>query len=790
MPSSSHSSSVPDPDHPHSGGGGEGATRRARRLWRSRWLAVALLPLAMTWALLDHTGVLQPLKDATLDWRFRWRGPIHAAVNVVYVDIDSPSINALGNFPWDHKLFASVCEPLVKEAGVKAIGIDVVMSEAGMPQIANRKTWAAGHEAFGKFLFGDPFANPPLPPPPVALGASYLSAVRRDAEMDPLPGEIPPPDGVATVPPERPMWRDAEGNQRPAPYYGLIDTLNNNTRTVPLFAPLPEGGRVLHLSLELARLYWGVSRDDVTITPDYVELRRPVGTGARTGIASKIRIPMVGGQYFHINWFSPWESAGQNARVSFSDVFLYSQMLHSEDEDERLAAREFFAQDGFHDAVILIGATDPLMHDLETTPFDLFPVPKVGVYGNALKTLVSGRFLRFAPPWSMWAITGVLAYLLTRGLAGAQRLPVRITSLLLVAGYVAAAFVVFAEFDLVLPLAGPVGGALTAGFVGLGVQVVIEQRQRSRLQNMFGTYVSPSVVKQILESGKEPRLGGVEEEITAYFSDVQLFASASEKLAPTQLVELMNEYLSACTDVVQAESGTLDKFVGDAVVAMFGAPVPLPDHAHRACLAAVRAQQRTAELRERWSRQTASKWPVEVLGMRTRIGLNSGPAVVGNMGSRSRFNYTMMGDTVNLAARLESAARHWGVFTLCTEATRAGCEAVEPGRVVFRALNKIVVKGRTQPVDVYEVVGLREQLSADTLECVQIFGEGLRRYHARDWEGAKKLFSQSVRLEPNKPGENPGVILNPSLALLEMVRELEDHLPLGDWDGSLTLRQK
>lgn len=783
MPRSRPSTHTPDDHTP-----AEGVPRSTRRLWRSRWLALTLLPLALAWTfLIEHTDTMRPLKEATLDWRFRWRGPIMPKVNIVYVDIDSLSIEAMGNFPWDHKLFASVCEALISEARVKAIGIDVVMSEAGMPQVVNREVWDAGHEMLGKFLFGNP---PAQPPPPVVLGASYLSAVRRDAEKYPLPGEIPPPGGSPDVPPERPMWRGANGGKRSAPHYGLIDTVNNHTSIIPLFAPSPEGDPILHMSLELARLYWNVSSRDVSITPDYIRMKRPVGTGPRSGLASEIRIPLVEGQHMFVNWFSPWESDGQNARISFSDVYLYSEMLQSEDEDERQAAREFFGQDGFRNAVILIGATDPLMHDLDTTPFDPFPVPKVSVYGNALKTFVSGRYLCFTPSWFVWVATALLAYLVTRGLVGSQRLASRIASLLLVTGYVAAAFVVFAEFDIVLPLSAPVGGSLAVAFISLGVQVGIEQRQRNRLQNMFGTYLAPTVVEQIVESGTEPRLGGVEEEITAYFSDVQHFSALSEKLEPTQLVELMNEYLSACTDVVQSQSGTLDKFVGDAVIAMFGAPVPLPDHAHRACLAAMRVQQRTATLRERWARQTTPRWPADVLSMHTRIGLNSGPAVVGNMGSRSRFNYTMMGDTVNLAARLESAARHWGAFTLCTDATRIGCEAVEPGRVVFRPLNKIVVKGRMQPVDVFEIVGLCEHLSPDTLACVQIFGEGLRHYHARDWERAKKLFSESARLELNKPGENPGVVLNPSLALLDMIRELEGHLPLGDWDGSLTLREK
>src|SRR5690606_35557930 len=153
------------------------------------------------------------------------------------------------------------------------------------------------------------------------------------------------------------------------------------------------------------------------------------------------------------------------------------------------------------------------------------------------------------------------------------------------------------RFHLVLPLAAPVGAALSTSFVSLLWQVVEEQRQKRRIKGMFGTYLAPQLVERMVESGEEPRLGGHESEITPYFSDIQSFSSFSEQLPAARLVELMNEYLTACTDIVQEEGGTLDKYIGDAVVAMFGAPIALPDHAYRACVAAHRVQARLDELR-------------------------------------------------------------------------------------------------------------------------------------------------------------------------------------------------
>jgi adenylate cyclase len=293
----------------------------------------------------------------------------------------------------------------------------------------------------------------------------------------------------------------------------------------------------------------------------------------------------------------------------------------------------------------------------------------------------------------------------------------------------------------------------------------------------------------MIASGKMPELGGHEEEITAYFSDIQGFSTFSEKIPPAQLVKLMNEYLTLCTDIVQEEGGTLDKYIGDAIVAMFGAPIALPDHAYRACVVSQRVQQVMVAARARWASE-GDKWPAIVGQMQTRIGLNSGPAVVGNMGSRSRFNYTMMGDNVNLAARMESGAKTVGVYTLITEATRRACEVHGGDRVVTRALGHIVVLGRSQPVPIFEIMGLKESISPIVRDCIRAFEAGLGRYRERDWSGAVKLFRESADLEPNQPGKTLGVTTNPSHFYLENIARLQAEPPAVAWDATIVMKEK
>jgi adenylate cyclase len=263
-------------------------------------------------------------------------------------------------------------------------------------------------------------------------------------------------------------------------------------------------------------------------------------------------------------------------------------------------------------------------------------------------------------------------------------------------------------------------------------------------------------------------------------------------MSPAQLVELMNEYLTVCTDIIQEEGGTLDKYIGDAVVAIFGAPVPLPDHAFRACLATQRVQWAMKALGEKW-RGEGEKWPAMVQGMRSRLGLNTGPAIIGNMGSRTRFSYTMMGDHVNLAARMESGAKALGVYTMVTEATKLACEKYGGDRMVFRFLDRIIVKGRGQPVEVFEIVGLRENVLPVTFQCLALYAQALELYFREDWDGAIQIFEQSLLLEPNQVNQELGIENNPSSIFIQRCRRMkfmEKHSTDSKWDGVYTLKDK
>jgi adenylate cyclase len=436
--------------------------------------------------------------------------------------------------------------------------------------------------------------------------------------------------------------------------------------------------------------------------------------------------------------------------------------------------------------VLIIGQNAIGMTDFGPTPLKELE-PLFLVQATALNNVLQGDYLRVVSPWPILAGWLVLAWITVWPLRRSSVVLSVSLPLVLVAGYGVLGYHLFRTQSLQIPLFLPILGFLGVHGSAIVDRLVAEVRAKSRIKNLFGTYVSPEVVDRMVASGEDPKLGGQTSEITAFFSDVQGFSTFSEKLGAERLVALMIDYLSEMTDILQYRGGSLDKYIGDAIVGMFGAPLPLPDHAYRACCAAIEMQRRQGELREKW--RAEGGWPEIVYQMQTRIGLNTGLAVIGNMGSRRRFNYTMMGDNVNLAARCESGAKSYGVYNMVTGDTRRAASAAKDD-IAFRFLDKIVVKGRTQPVEMCEVIGYLAELPGEVGGCIELYTGGVAKYLARDWDGARGAFEKASELELYQPGKTPGVHTNPSLVMIARCAEFKADPPDDDWDGRYVMETK
>jgi class 3 adenylate cyclase len=301
---------------------------------------------------------------------------------------------------------------------------------------------------------------------------------------------------------------------------------------------------------------------------------------------------------------------------------------------------------------------------------------------------------------------------------------------------------------------------------------VASNREKKFIRKAFSTYVSDDVVKEIIADPSRLKLGGIKRHMSAMFTDIQGFTSVSERLDPEDLVSLLNRYLTAMSDVILREKGTIDKYEGDAIIAFFGAPLDLEDHAVRACMSAVAIKRTEKELNKIILEEGLSSAP-----LLTRIGINTGSMVAGNMGTENKMNYTIMGNTVNLAARLEGVNKQYGTWVLAAESTvrEAG------NRFLTRRLDRVRVVGIKEPVRIYELVETMDAAKDREKELIGRFEKALDRFEEQDWAGAADDFRSLAGLFPED---------NPARFYLSRCEDCLKNPPGADWDGVFNLAVK
>ncbi|MBI4553095.1 MAG: CHASE2 domain-containing protein [Candidatus Latescibacteria bacterium] len=393
------------------------------------------------------------------------------------------------------------------------------------------------------------------------------------------------------------------------------------------------------------------------------------------------------------------------------------------------------------DKVLIYGLTATGTQDLNPTPFNP-RYPMLGYHVNALNTMITGQFLhridrpyRLAVILSLGVIMGLIVPLFGP-LSGA----LVVTGLL--AAQLSSAYYLFTLSGLWVDVVGPIS-VIILSYLTISVNnYIVERRERSYIQNSFKMYLSPAVVDQIARDPGLLDLGGQRKVLTVFFSDIAGFTSVSEKMSAEELVGLLNVYLGAMTEIIMQHQGTVDKYEGDAIMAFYGAPLDDPDHAVHACMACLTMQEKLTQLRDQWK---ADGRPDYVYKIRARMGMNTGPAVVGNMGCPQRMDYTVMGDTVNLASRLESGSKPYGTHITVSENTYKMAQDV----VEARELDLLRVVGKVEPVTIYEILSRKGALAPDKAAIVQLYNEGLQLYRAQQWdESLEKLFA-ALKLDPN-----------------------------------------
>lgn len=418
--------------------------------------------------------------------------------------------------------------------------------------------------------------------------------------------------------------------------------------------------------------------------------------------------------------------------------------------------------DELTDCYVFFGVSAPALKDLKSTPV-AGDYPGVEVHATFLDNLLEGDFLRDAPRPAVVALILLLAmgaaFLVLLSRNGTQASVVIVVLLLVPIGVGFGAYAAGWWWPMVGSWVG-IGSALTGATL---LSYATEGRQKRFIKSAFKQYLSGDVIEQLLDDPSRLQLGGEKRELTMFFSDLKGFSSISEALDPADLTSLMNDVLSDMCEIIQEEGGTLDKFIGDAIVAFWNAPLPQPDHAVRAVRAAIRCQRKLDTRRDDLLARTNQ------IPLYMRIGINTGAVVVGNMGSRQRFNYTMLGDAANLASRLEGANKAFGTYIMVAESTWTQVQGQFPGREIA----SIRVVGRTAPVRVFEPLGLPGEERPSRLEHYE---QAIALVRERRWDQAYDFFAD---------------ITNDALAAkyAERCLNLRDGV-LKDWDGVWNLTEK
>ncbi|MEW5722239.1 MAG: adenylate/guanylate cyclase domain-containing protein [Thermodesulfobacteriota bacterium] len=426
----------------------------------------------------------------------------------------------------------------------------------------------------------------------------------------------------------------------------------------------------------------------------------------------------------------------------------------------------------FKDKLVLVGATAVGIYDLRVTPFDSV-FPGIEIHANVIDNIIHQDFL-VRPGWA--AILDVLSILVI-GLVLALMLPKLsaltgpVLALVLVTASTGGNYLAFTK-GIWINVTYPI---LTVLLVYTGITVyryMTEEREKRWIKGAFNSYVNPSLVSEMLKNPDMLKLGGDKKIATVLFSDIRGFTTISEKMDAEKLTHLLNRYLTVMTDIVFKYNGLLDKYIGDAVMAVWGAPLPDALHARRACLTSLEMMEGLARFREELAQEDENS-PYLDIG----IGVNTGLMVVGNLGSEVRMDYTAIGDSVNLASRLEGTNKQYGTHIIVGEIT---FEQVKED-FYCRELDSVAVKGKELPVRIFELLGEKEKVTENTLKMARAFQRGLVAYKRQRWDQARKVFSALQQYFPED---------QPTRLYLERVTELKRNPPGPDWNGVFVMKTK
>jgi len=707
-----------------------------------------------------------------LDLRMASRGVMPAGGETVIAVIDEKSISELGRWPWPRTTMAKLVDKL-KAAGAKAVGFDVVFDE---PENTNLKMI---EELFSEIRKAGVKNSTVI---------SLLNKKKAVADTD-------------TV------FAESIGRAKNITLGYFFHLSNKDVGHLTSKGILENAGRIKNSRYQLINFSEKNIDNFMLINAYAPEANLKILSQAATNSGYFNMIPDSDGSMrwsplvikFRDNYYSSlamsllqqymdWPMLSLNLEKYGVENIKINNITIPTDEAGRLLvnylgpAKTFphysitdiikgrIAAETFRNKIVLIGATAIGIYDLRVTPFGA-TYPGVEIHATVIDNILHRRFLKHSGLTRVIDLCAIIFFGLAIGLIIPRLRAVAgiVAALIILALFVAANMFIFSSYNVWLNIVYPV---LTMMVIYLGITIyryIKEEREKKKIRGAFQYYLTASVINEMLKDPTKLKLGGDKKDLTVLFSDIRGFTSISEKLTPEELVRLLNEYLTAMTNVVFKYEGLLDKYMGDAIMAVFGAPLDQPDHPQRACLTALNMMNELHRLQNKWQEEGR---PALNIG----IGINTGDMVVGNMGSEMRFDYTVMGDMVNLGSRLEGINKEYGSNIIISEFTYK----VVKDEMCCRELDWVRVKGKKMPVKIYELLGEKNDES-EWKNFIAGFEEGLAFYRASKWNEAIASFQNILTIRAEDEA---------SRIYIERCKNLKEEPPAQPWDGVFTMKTK
>jgi len=719
---------------------------------------VSLLIILLTQNILFTIAPIEDFELSQIDERFQRRGPIDIkdSADVIIVEITDQTFKGIpppyNSWPFPRNLFAKAVKNLT-DAGAKVIGIDIVMSTPDKFSNLNDSLFVQTIKNTKNLILGGKieFTTSTLSP-----GTSF-EVTRKEENFSNI-------------------FYKADSS------IGIVNVLSDNDGVVRRYLPFrlsQQDKRVPTFGFAILNRYF-----DLPVT-NTVKIEKNI---FRFG---GIEIPKFDNISLLINFYG-----GDKAfpRFNFLDIIDDKEFKSTEEldygEDVNTWDDPEFGlvnSGAFKDKIVLIGSTMP--EDKDIVPISFSTGNRQGenlIYGveahaHLIQCVLNKDFLSrlsLIPQLLLVIILTLFVFFVSSKIKSIKTkysyLLEIINVLIVILLFMAirfSTFYLFENFRIIFTTLGSYSAVLLGYFSSTAYHFVVERKQKTQIKGMFSQYLNSDVVNELISDPDKLKLGGEKRMLTILFSDIAGFSTFSEKQSPEELINFLNTYLSDMTDSVFLNKGTLDKYLGDSVMAFWGAPVAVENHAELACRAALEMQKRLTVLQNKWMKEDNKLFF-------TRIGINSGNVIVGNIGGRQRFDYTVIGDNVNLASRLEGVNKEYGTRVILSD---TAYELVK-SKFFFRELDLITVKGRMTPLSIYELIAEnKDELRENELESLNFFSQGLNCYKKMKFSEAAENFRQALELNKSD---------HPSMIFLQRASIFMTNPPPENWDGVFVMKSK